>query len=746
MVPQVLLRRKANAPKMLQVIQDYRTGVLEVMEVPAPVVRPGKLLIRTAASAVSAGTERHLVEMARKSLLGKALARPDLVRRVLDKVRTDGLRETIQQVRQRLDTSVPLGYSAAGIVVAVGEGVTGFRVGDLVVCGGQGVAVHAEVLCAPPTLVIPVPSGVKIEHAAFAMVGAIPLHAARLSRVQAGEWVGVIGLGLLGLLAVQLLKAAGCRVVGFDVVPGKLGLAKALGAEATVNSNSPDAAVQASLLTAGRGVDAAVITASTSGNGPIELAAQICRERGRVVAAGLVGLEVPRHDFFERELELVVSRASGAGLYDPAYEVHGVEYPYAHVRWTHSRNMAEFLRLVATGAVQLDPLITHRFPVSDAHQAYRVLKGETGEAPIGILLQYPAQPCAASRVVPVRGSARSRPARPAIRVGLIGAGLFAKTTLLPEMRRVREVHLMGVATSSGAGADHVARTFGFEYATTDPEEILRNPDIDCVFIATRHDSHARLVIAALQRGKDVFVEKPLALTRAELQGIADAWSAGEARLMVGFNRRHSPHALAARSFLADGAGPILLRCRVNAGDVPVGSWVNDPLRGGDRIRGELCHFVDLAHFLLDERPAAAEAVALRPARLDAPIEDVVAVLEFAGGSVASLTYTALGHRRLPREHIEAFRGGRVAVIDNFRITRFYGLRPPRSCRTWRLDRGYRGELSVWFQALAEGKPAPVPFSDYVTSTLATLAVADAVSTGQRVSLDPGAVSIGARGV
>ncbi len=720
---------------MKQVIQNYRTGALEVVEVPAPVVRPGSVLVRTAASVVSAGTERHLVEMAKKSLLGKALARPDLVRRVLQKVRTDGVAETLQQVRQRLDTPLPLGYSASGSVIAVGEGVAGFRVGDPVACGGQGVAVHAEVLCAPPTLVVPIPPGVSMEAGAFGMVGAIPLHAIRLCHVHPGEWVAVIGLGLLGLLAVQMLRAAGCRVVGLDVVPDKLALAKTLGVEVVADSGARDVANTVEMATDGRGVDAVLITAGTSSNAPLELAARISRIRGRIVAAGLVGLDVPRHLFFERELELVVSRASGPGLYDPSYETHGEDYPYPYVRWTHGRNMAEFLRMVGTGAVDSAPLITHRFPISRALEAYSVLQGEGGARPIGILLEYPTQEAAGPAVIRLRDGRDPHPPKGTIRVGLIGAGLFAKTTLLPELRRIPGLGLVGVATASGSSAHHVARAFGFDYATANPQEILDDPGIDCVMIATRHDSHARLVAAALRAGKDTFVEKPLALTLAELLDVAEAWRAGGGRLMVGFNRRHSPHAVAAKTFLAAGTGPAILHCRVNAGDVPAGSWVNDPLAGGDRVRGEVCHFVDLAHCLLDEHAVAAEAVGLPPKRSGDPVEDLLATLLFPQGSVANLVYTARGHRSLPRERVEGFRASRATVIENFRVTRFYGAGALPTLRTWRLDRGHHGALSAWFAALREGGQVPVPFSTYAASTLATFAVAEALTERRRVPLD-----------
>jgi predicted dehydrogenase/threonine dehydrogenase-like Zn-dependent dehydrogenase len=719
---------------VLQIVQNYRTGTLEVVDVPSPGRRPGSLVVRTETSVVSTGTERQLVELARKSLFGKALARPDLVRQVLDKIKTDGLTETIQHVRRRLETVVPLGYSAAGAVIEVGEGVSGFAVGDWVACGGPGVATHAEILSVPATLAVRVPPSLLREHAAFAMVGAIPLHAARQCHTTQGDWVAVIGLGLLGLLAVQIFRAGGARVVGLDVVHDKLTLARDLGAEIVCDAAASDAAAAVIAATGGHGVDRVLIAASASGNAPLELAARITRVGGRIVAMGLVGLDVPRDLFFERELELVVSRASGPGLFDPRDEVNE-DYPYPYVRWTHARNMAEFLRLVESGAVRLGPLITHRFPIDRAPEAYAVLRGEAREQCIGIVLQYPDNRRERATKVAIPTNRRV-PDRALLGIGLIGAGLFARTTLLPELRRIDCVELVGVTTASGVTAHAVARDFGFRYAASDPAQILDDPDIDCVMIATRHDSHCRLTVAALRAGKDVFVEKPLALTLAELREIVAA-ARGGGRIMVGFNRRHSPHALALRQYLAGATGPQVVHCRVNAGNIAPGSWVNDPVAGGDRIRGEVCHFVDLAHYIVGQSAVAVEASTLPPTRIGSPIEDVVTSLLFEDGSVANIVYTARGHRTLPRERVEGFRGGRASVVDNFRVTRFYGVRAPHPRRTWRLDRGYRDELQTWFKALRDGRPSPVSLEEYVASTVVTLTVADAVKRPGRVPVDWG---------
>lgn len=722
---------------MYQVMQHYRTGLLEVANVPAPSIQRGRLLVQTVSSVVSAGTERGMVALGQKSLVGKAIARPDLRKRVFDKIKTDGLLETWDQVKQRLDTPVMLGYSAAGVVTAIGDGVHGFAVGDLVACGGQDVAVHAEFLSAPSTLVTRVPAALTAEEASFGMVGAIALHAVRLCRVESGTTVAVIGLGLLGLLGAQMLRAAGCRVLGVDIVPHKLEVAKMLGIDVVADARTMDIPVIARTLSNGYGVDAAVIFAGSPGNAPVELAAKICRDRARVVAAGLIGLDIPRQAFFERELELVVSRASGAGAFDPNYEVHAHDYPYAYVRWTHQRNMAEFLRLVATKDVQLAPVITHRFPIRDATQAYATLQGQQGDSPIGIVINYPSNTATlpSSTVTINARRAVASTGDNEIGVGFLGAGLFARTTLLPLLRKIPKLRLVGIAATAGARSLFAAKTFGFEYAATDTAQVITDKRINSVMIATRHDSHARLVVDALRFDKDVFVEKPLVLTRQELQEVITAWQSGRGRLMVGFNRRHSPHAELAREYLAGAAGPAILHCRVNAGDVPASSWVNDPARGGDRIRGELCHFIDLAHYLLAAPAISVEVNHAAPLHLDAPVEDLVVAVHFAGGHIANFVYTARGHRSLARERIEGFRGGRAVVIDNFRRTTCYGPAAPRGFRTWRLDRGHRQEMMTWFTALSAGLPAPVPFQEYVASTLTTLAVADALHNHCRTAVE-----------
>ena len=557
---------------MKQVILSYRTGALSVVDIPMPATRTGTVLVRNVNSVVSTGTEKLVTELAQKSLVGKALARPDQVKRVINKARTDGILEAYQQATNRLDTPVPLGYSCAGEVIAVGDGVTEFHVSDRVACAGQGYASHAEVVCVPRNLCVQIPDGVDFESAAFVMLGAIALHGVRIAQPMLGERVVVLGLGLLGQITVQILKAACCHIFGVDLAPQKVALAQELGAEGGAVIGQDDVAAAAAGFTQGVGADAVLILAGTTSNQPIEMAGEICRERGRIVAVGAVRLDIPRNLFYKKELSVVVSRSSGPGIYDPQYEQKGIDYPLSYVRWTQRRNMEEFLDLVAQGQVNLTRLITHRFRIERATEAYDLLLGKTKEPYIGVLLTHPIadrRPPAATepvRRVDLRPADRtSQSARPTegkletVNIGLIGAGLFAKTTLLPALAKVPNVYLRGVATATGTSARHIGDKFGFGHCTTDYQELLSDPDIDCVLIATRHNLHAPLVVEALQAGKHVFVEKPLALNLEQLRKVVQTFNVqrSNVQLMVGFNRRFSPFTVQAEEWLTPRSEPLV---------------------------------------------------------------------------------------------------------------------------------------------------------------------------------------------
>ncbi len=720
---------------MKQVYQSYRTGELAVVQVPEPMASHGRILVRTVASLVSVGTERSMIELARKNLLGKALARPDLVRQVVDKVRTEGIGEAYRQATSRLDTPVALGYSAAGVVVEAGPNVGDFSPGDRVACVGAGVAGHAELNLVPINLCARLPDPVTFEAAAFAALGGVALEAVRVAHVGLGDRVVVIGLGLLGQLAVQILRAAGCHVFGTDLVAGKVALAREYGAEAGAVVDQDDVAARAQDFTRGHGADAAIILASGGGNRPLELAAEVARERGRIVATGLVGLEVPRQPFYDKELDLVVSRAWGPGLYDPRYAERGLDYPLPYARWTAARNVDEFLEMLARGAVQVEHLISHRFPIDRAVDAYDLItKG--AEPHIAVLLTYPdTERQNHAHVVSVAPPPVRRD-RDTVRIGLIGAGMFAKGTLLPALKGISGLERRAVATATPLTGRDVAARVGFQYATTDYRELIADPDVDAVLIATRHGLHARLVVEALAGGKHVFVEKPLALSHEELASILAAQrAASDSVLMVGFNRRFSPFTVQLTRWLEGIEEPLVVHCRVNAGPVAADSWVHDAAEGGGRILGEMCHFIDLAQALCRADPIRVQADALlSPSYLAS--DNVAATLRFGNGSLASIVYVATGDKSFSRERVEVFGGGAVGVIDNFRSVSFRSRGRERKMTRPGVDRGHRAELAAFFEAVRRGGPSPVSFERYVTTTLATFALEEALRTGRSVAVEP----------
>ena len=715
---------------MNQVVQNYRSGELTVTEVPAPAVRPGSVLVAVAASLVSVGTEKAMIDVAKKSLVGKALARPDWVKQVLDKVRTEGIGEAWRQAFARLDMPVPLGYASAGVVLEVGSAVRDFIVGDRVACSGSGHASHAEVAAVPANLCTPIPEGVGYDAAAFAALGGIALEAVRMAQVELGHRVAVIGLGLLGQLAVQLLDAAGCHVLGIDISLARNQLARDHGAEITAPGDDAGAAIAAcQAFTQGQGVDAVIILASTPSNEPLELAAALCRERGRVVATGLVGLEIPRQPFYEKELELIVSRAWGPGMYDPDYEEHNVKYPLPYVRWTAQRNMAEFLAQVAKGSVRLDQIITHRFPFDRALEAYEMILEHKAPC-MGVVLEYPLdQELARSTRIDLKPPAvrsRSGSSDAPIGIGLIGAGLYARGTLLPALAKIKGVRKVGVATRSGLSGRHVGDKFGFGYCTTDYRQLLDDPNVQAVFVLTRHGSHARFVCDVLQAGKAVFVEKPLALNEAQLAEVVRAHG-GRGYLMVGFNRRFAPDTQFVTGALRQVPGPYIVYCRSNAGAIPAESWVHQPDEGGGRIIGEGCHFVDLANGLTGSVPTSVHAIEARTS--EGLRDNLVVSLQMADGSAATITYASTGDKAFPREYVEVFGGGMAAAIDNFKGARVTSGGKMRRRRAMGVDRGHVAELQAFIGALRRGDLQPVPLRDYVATTLATFAIEAALTQG-----------------
>lgn len=722
---------------MKQILQRPRTGAISVSDVPAPQLLPGCVLVRVAASLVSVGTERASSEFAGKNLFQKAQARPDLLRDVFGKIRRDGFLSAVHTVSSRLDQPSGLGYSCAGTVISVGEGVTDIQVGDRVACAGAGHAVHAEIVCIPRLLVAKLPptATLAFDEAAFTCLGSIALHGIRIADVRIGDIVAVIGLGLLGQLAVQLLKAGGCRVLGMDVVPNRASLASQLGADATAVSSSEFRDL-CSERSRGLGVDAVLITAGTQSNGPVNLAAEIARDRGVVVAVGAVGMDIDRRLYYEKELVFRVSRSYGPGRYDSAYEQKGRDYPIGYVRWTETRNMDEFLRLLSAGKVDVKSLITHRFPIERAPGAYDLITGRTEEQFLGILISYPEDACR-SQLLPPKVPSKLAPAASPVAIGLLGAGSFAVSTLLPAMRRVNGLSFVGGCSSTGVHSRYAAQKFGFDYCTTDENEILRDARVSSVVIATRHHLHARQTVAALAAEKHVFCEKPLCLTERELADVIHAYTKAAAPLilMVGFNRRFAPMAKRMKTFLSQIREPLALHYRINAGYIPPDSWVHDPEQGGGRILGEACHFIDFLIFMAGSSPLSVHAKSLpNPGRYSG--DNVSISLQFENGSLGTVDYLANGDKSFSKERVEVFGGGAVAVLEDFRRLELvrHGKKQTMHAR-WRQDKGHHAECEAFARAIQQGQAAPIPFDQIVCATLATLRAHASLSLGEQLPVD-----------
>jgi predicted dehydrogenase/threonine dehydrogenase-like Zn-dependent dehydrogenase len=729
---------------MKQLLQDARTGELQIAEVPAPQLLPGCVLVRVAASLVSAGTERASAEFASKGLFAKAKARPDLVRDVMAKMRRDGLAATLQTVRSRLDQPQSLGYSSAGVVVAVGDGVVDIQVGDRVACAGAGYAVHAELACVPRMLVAKIPdrgafsAQVTYSEAAFGTIGAICLHGIRTAQVTLGDTVAVIGLGLLGQITVQLLKAAGCRVFGMDLLQQRADLARESGAEA-VCIEAREFRDRCFEKTGGVGVDSVLITAETPSSEPVNLAAELARDRAIVVAVGTVGMELHRKLYYEKELDFRISRSYGPGRYDVAYELKGRDYPIGHVRWTETRNLAAFLQFIADGKLNLPALITHRFPLEQARRAYDLIAGNTQEFFLGVVIDYADVESATipnlTERIPV---ATLTPQSSSIGLGVLGAGSFTQNTLLPALKTISEVSLIGVCNATGPRSRKAAEKFGFSYCTNSETELLQDPDIKAVLIGTRHHLHARQASAALRAGKAVFCEKPLCLKEGELAELIRASTNNPgAFLMVGFNRRFAPMAVQMKKFLAQIDEPLAIHYRVNAGFIPSDHWVNDPEQGGGRILGEVCHFVDFLCFLSGTCPAEVQAqIVGNPGQYS--MDNVVASLKFANGSVGTISYLANGDKSASKERVEVFGGGSIAILEDFRRLELVRNGRKRVTRArWTQDKGHKAEMRAFVDAVRGGMRTPIPFEQIVGSTLATLRLQNSCQTGQplKVELD-----------
>ncbi|MBV9581965.1 MAG: bi-domain-containing oxidoreductase [Chloroflexi bacterium] len=718
---------------MRQVLQYRRSGATRVVEVPAPLTPETGVLVHNAWSLISPGTERMLVEASGANLVNTAFHRTDLVKQVLDKAARDGVAATVDAVRSRIDVAIPLGYSCAGTVLDVGRGASDvLHVGDRVACAGAGQANHAELVAVPKNLTVRVPDDVPFEDAAFVTVGAIALQGVRIADVRVGEACVVIGLGLVGQLTVQLLKAAGCRVFGIDIAPDKIELAIASGADAACLRSDADLVERVRAFSHGRGADAILIAAAASSSDPVQLAPLLARDRAVVVAVGMIGMDVPRNAYYEKELQVRLSRSYGPGRYDRTYEEQGIDYPAGYVRWTEQRNMEGFLDLVASGRVQPSRLVTHRFPIAEAEGAYQVVTGATSEPYLGILLEYPH---ADSSDAPRSTRVDIRPSAPTtsgtVRLGVIGAGNFARSVLLPVLKKLDHVELRGVATASAPSAQQTADRFGFAYTASDWRAIVDDPQIDAVLIATRHDLHASVASAALRAGKSVFVEKPMALSSDELDELLDVWRSSGRILQVGFNRRFAPTFQRLKAGFGGRRPPLVMAYRVNAGSVPASSWVVDPVQGGGRLVGEVCHMLDT---LVDLAGSPVESVFAQP--VVGTADDVVLSLGFADGSVGTVVYASGGDRSMPKEYLEVLGGGRSAILDDFRTLQLHagGSTTKIGGRLTRQDKGHAAELSAFVNAVRDGTPSPIDPELAAHITRVTFAAMESVRTGLLVQV------------
>ena len=709
---------------MKQVIQNFKTGELLVAEVQPPALARGFVLVRNHFSLISAGTERSTVSTAQASLLGKAQQRPDLVRQVLDSFRKDGFTETVKRVRTKLETLKELGYSSAGTVLASMDTQGRFKCGDRVACGGGGYASHAGIVTVPQNLIVKVPETVGLDAAAFTTLGSIAVQGVRQANPRLGEFVCVIGLGLLGQITAQILRANGCQVFGVDTAESMAALAARTSCHAARTRSDTGLESAFAAFTGGRGFDAVIITAATQSTDPVELAAAILRQKGVIVIVGSVPMNIPREPhFYKKELELRISCSYGPGRYDTSYEEEGHDYPYGYVRWTENRNMEVFVKLLENRSVDVQPLVTHVFEIEQAEKAYEIVTGKVSQRHLGILLNY-SEAHEPHPVEPAPQAAAGSRATPSI--GFIGAGSFAQKFLIPFAQQRGD--LLFVVTSRGVTAKSVGEKFRFRSHSTDAHDVLANPTVNAVFIATRHDTHAGFAVAALEAGKNVFVEKPLALGEDELAEVLEVASGpSHCRLMVGYNRRFSPLARQAREVFQRVSGPLLINYRVNAGFVPKEHWTQTE-QGGGRILGEVCHFVDLMQFLTGSEPVGVYALTVAADNAQMPDQDnVIISLRFQNGSAGQIAYVACGDKLLSKERIEIFGGGQTFIIDDFKVGEHYAGCARRTFK-WP-GKGHEEEVEAFLLAIRDGGPSPIPLDSLALTSHTTLAILDSLRTG-----------------
>ena len=719
---------------MDQLTQKLKDGKVNVIETPLPAVGPGMILVQNHYSLISTGTEGSTTKAARKSLIGKARERPQQVKQVLDVLRTQGPTQTYRAVMKKLDAHSPLGYSCAGRVIGLAPDVTAFQVGDLVACGGLS-ASHAEVVAVPVNLAVKLAEDADLKQAAYNTLGSIAMQGVRQADLRLGETAVVIGLGLLGQLTCLLLRASGVRTVGIDIRADMVELAGRHSADLALERGASGLTDAVDRFTAGLGCDAVIITAAASSLDPVNLAGRLARKKGLVVVVGAVPTGFDRENYYKKELDLRMSCSYGPGRYDPVYEEKGLDYPAGYVRWTENRNMQAFQDLLASGRIDFSFLTTHTFPLTQAPEAYDMIVGG-GQSSVGILIEYDAAKVHDPSAAAVRLKTASGGGAAAVGIGFIGAGSYAQSHLLPNISPGGDTVLKGVMTATSAGSRSSGDRFGFEFCTTRVEDILDNPDINTVFVATRHDTHAQYVQAALKAGKNVFVEKPLCLRPEELEEIAALYlslqNSGGGRapiLMVGYNRRFSPHIVQIKKNLTYGPPAVLYR--INAGAIPADTWIQDPEVGGGRIIGEVCHFVDLAAHLAGSQPESVYASALSdPAGLN---DTLNVVLRYPNGATAAVSYLANGDKSLPKERIEVYSGGSVWIVDDFlTITTHRGGRK-KAKKLMGQDKGQKAEVAAFLDAVRRGSGEVIPFEDIYGASCATFRIIESIRTDQRLT-------------
>lgn len=713
---------------MKQIFQNPKTGKTVLEEVTPPPVRAGGVLVKNSFSVISAGTERGIIELSKKSLLEKAKERPDYVQKFFMLMKTKGIGAAWRVAQSKLGTEIALGYSSAGRVVEVGAGVKGIKSGDRIACAGQNYASHAEWVFVPKNLVAKIPDGVSEEEAAFGTLGAIALQGIRQANLTPGEKVGVVGLGLLGQLAVKMLKAYGHPVMGFDVNEKQVLFAKEGGMDEGVTIGEGDHVSHVAKFTGGKGLDAILIYASAKTNAPLKLAVDIARDRGRVVQIGNVPAEIPWRDFYAKELSFISSRSYGPGRYDSSFEEGGHEYPFGYVRWTEKGNLEEFLRLLQEKKIAIQSLITKTFPLDEALAAYHLVFKPKGLVH-GIVLSYPPKGVAEHTLNLPETPHPAQEKEATVKVGLVGLGAFMNSTIIPHLKEVEGVEVRAICHPKGLPAKKTGIAAGAAYVTAEYRTLLEDKEINLIICATRHRSHATMAVKALEAGKNIYIEKPLALNEAELDLVMKAAERSKGRLLVGFNRRFSYHFIEARNVFANAQTPLAIVYRVNAGPLEATHWSYD-LEEGGRIIGEGCHFVDALQFLTGSKPRRIAAVGVPTGGAVAHEDNFTISVEFENGSLGTVIYTSLGNFKLPKEYLEIYGDGKIMVIDNFKDGKVVEGSRTRNVSRWHQNKGYTEEMSALVEAIRTGGPSPMSLQDIYLSHLATFKAAEALRTGQ----------------